>query len=61
MIHVNITNFVLISELEKYHSMIEMYQLNDVIFFKILIKVIAFHYFYELTFTLLKDAPKTKF
>ena len=34
MIYVNITSFVLISQLEKDHSMIEMYHLKNVIFFQ---------------------------
>ena len=34
MIYINITNCVLISQLEKDHSMIEMCRLKDVIFFQ---------------------------
>ena len=33
MIYISVTSFVLISQLEKYHSMIEMRRLKNVAFF----------------------------
>ena len=33
MIYMNITNFVLISQLEKYHSMMERHRLKNVVIF----------------------------
>ena len=33
MIYMNITNFVLISQLEKYHSMMEKHRLKNVVIF----------------------------
>ena len=33
MVHINITNFVLISQLEKYHSMIQKRRLKNVFFY----------------------------
>ena len=33
MIYMNITNFVLISQLEKYHSMMETHRLKNVVIF----------------------------
>ena len=42
MVYINITNFVLISELEKDHSMIETHFLKNVIFFQTIISLNTF-------------------